>query len=284
MHLKQLQEKQIGKLLNSSELFIMYSKMFQCEGMIICCIQGPHLCQKNFSVRWFCNADVEQRALNILPNLKFCGRVGYQVLVTSLVDSLLGPKLAFFAYIATELEPFLTEFHTDLPMAPFLYTGLSDILKTFMSMFLNEEVMLTIDVTEKENLKFSKHVSLGYSTCAALHNANASQLQLEFFKEGCHHFLQTCTKILEKAPMKYKLCKGVSFCDPTLISKSWNLLKKRLDSFWSTLLSGFSVPDLLYFVKKVLHGNASVERRFSVNKELVVENQAQKFLVAQRQV
>ncbi|KAJ8887333.1 hypothetical protein PR048_013548 [Dryococelus australis] len=69
--------------------------------------------------------------------------------------------------------------------------------------------------------------------------------------------------------------------------KKYSLKQERLDNFWSTLLSGFSVPDLLNFVKKVLilsHGNASVERGFSVNKELVVENQAQKSLVAQRQV
>ncbi|KAJ8892936.1 hypothetical protein PR048_005517 [Dryococelus australis] len=69
--------------------------------------------------------------------------------------------------------------------------------------------------------------------------------------------------------------------------KKYSRKQQRLDNFWSTLLSGFSVPDLLNFVKKVLilsHGNASVERGFSVNKELVVENQAQKALVAQRQV
>ncbi|KAJ8878478.1 hypothetical protein PR048_019056 [Dryococelus australis] len=202
-------------------------------------------------------------------------------------------------------------------MAPFLYTELSDILKTLMSMFVKEEVMLScqqvtaIDAAKKENLKFSKQVSLGYSTRAALHNANASQLQYECCKKDCLHFLQTlCTKIL-----------GISFCDPTLISKSVSISLKRLraaleirlkeisekfdspvimksvkkysrnqgrlDIFWSTLLLGFSVPDLLNFVKKVLilsHGNDLVERGFSVNKELVVENDAQKSLVAQRQV
>ncbi|KAJ8876963.1 hypothetical protein PR048_021415 [Dryococelus australis] len=85
-----------------------------------------------------------QRALNILPNLKkFVEGVkndkkeinsfSYQVLITALGDSLLGTKPAFFTYIATELEPFLTEFQTDHPMAPFLYIELSDILKTLMS-------------------------------------------------------------------------------------------------------------------------------------------------------
>jgi len=44
---------------------------------------------------------------------------------------------------------------------------------------------------------------------------------------------------------------------------------------------------LLSFLKNVLilsHGNAFVERRFSINKEVIVENQLAKSLVAQRQI
>jgi len=44
---------------------------------------------------------------------------------------------------------------------------------------------------------------------------------------------------------------------------------------------------LLSFLKKVLilsHGNAFVERGFSINKEVIVENQLAKSLVAQRQI
>lgn len=44
---------------------------------------------------------------------------------------------------------------------------------------------------------------------------------------------------------------------------------------------------LLNFLKKILilsHGNAFVERGFSINKEVIVENQLAKSLVAQRQV
>ncbi|KAJ8875524.1 hypothetical protein PR048_023419 [Dryococelus australis] len=177
---------------------------------------------------------------------------------------------------------------------------------------LSCQQVTAIDVAKKKNLKFSKHVSLGYSTRAALQDANASQLQLECFN-------------LEKGPLKNKPCKGLSFCDPTLISKlfetslgslevfqegNWlsgneanrverdfrivcaspagmESVKKKAGQFLEYAFSGFSVPDLLNFVKKVLilsHGNFSVQRGFSVNKELIVENQAQKSIVTQRQV
>lgn len=62
----------------------------------------------------------------------------------------------------------------------------------------------------------------------------------------------------------------------------------RVDHFWRTLLVANHCSDLFCnFLKKVLilsHGNADIERGFSINKEAIVENQLNESLIAQRQV
>ena len=64
--------------------------------------------------------------------------------------------------------------------------------------------------------------------------------------------------------------------------------KDRLDSFWYGVLANNSSYGLVWRVAKTLlllsHGQASVERGFSVNKELSTVNMAQKTLVAQRHI
>lgn len=64
--------------------------------------------------------------------------------------------------------------------------------------------------------------------------------------------------------------------------------KDRLDEFLMDLFSNLEGKDLLLiFVTKVLtmfHGNASVERSFSVNKKCLVENLEETSLIAQRAV
>ncbi|XP_046596578.1 uncharacterized protein LOC124294615 isoform X1 [Neodiprion lecontei] len=61
---------------------------------------------------------------------------------------------------------------------------------------------------------------------------------------------------------------------------------ERLDHFWKNMaVSNNLSSEFMSFVKKLFvmsHGNASVERGFSVNGECLVENQSEKSLVAQR--
>jgi len=62
----------------------------------------------------------------------------------------------------------------------------------------------------------------------------------------------------------------------------------RLDAFYHKLIGGKAeYADLFAVVKFVMilsHGNASVESGFSVNEDLLVENQHEESLVAQRQI
>lgn len=66
---------------------------------------------------------------------------------------------------------------------------------------------------------------------------------------------------------------------------SFNSSTQRVDEFFSTLMAGDTYAKLLDTVKLVLvlsHGQASVERGFSVNKEVEVEHMKAESLVAQR--
>lgn len=70
--------------------------------------------------------------------------------------------------------------------------------------------------------------------------------------------------------------------------RSFKRTSMRLDHFWMKLLSAHgseNYRNLLLFVKKILilsHGNAALERGFSVNKECLIDNLLEKSLVAQR--
>ena len=60
----------------------------------------------------------------------------------------------------------------------------------------------------------------------------------------------------------------------------------RLDTYYQSLLDGKGdYKNLWYVIRKLLlisHGQASVERGFSVNKEVMVDNLSQRSLIAQR--
>lgn len=63
----------------------------------------------------------------------------------------------------------------------------------------------------------------------------------------------------------------------------------RLDEFWLDVITRApsEMPNLINFVKKMLilsHGNATLERGFSINKECMVVNQIETSLIAQRTV
>ena len=69
---------------------------------------------------------------------------------------------------------------------------------------------------------------------------------------------------------------------------SFDRKTERLDHFWRNIWMGNNSSEVLIsFLKKVFlisHGNAFVERGFSINKEFIVENQKPKSLVALRRV
>ena len=68
---------------------------------------------------------------------------------------------------------------------------------------------------------------------------------------------------------------------------SFNEKETRLDKFLLKHMNDVEHPALLELTRLLLvlsHGQASVQRRFSVNREIVVENQSEENLIAQRMI
>lgn len=82
------------------------------------------------AVRWVENFSVAERALKIIPRVcKYIENVkegktpecnSFKIVCSALDDQLLPAKLAFFQTIASDVEPFLTQFQSNSPLAPLL--------------------------------------------------------------------------------------------------------------------------------------------------------------------
>ncbi|XP_063245001.1 uncharacterized protein LOC134546246 [Bacillus rossius redtenbacheri] len=311
------------------------------------------------SIRWIENGKVARRAMEILPLVeKYVNIVkttakepscnSFSVVCKALQDKLLQAKIAFFEALASDVEPFLVEFQSDSPMAPFLFDSLTFIVMTAMKRIVKTEIiektpLHKIDVFKQNadktfvNLKDVKHVELGYSTRAALRKCkNASEKDILIFRKECRNVLQFfVSNLLLKSPLKYSLTKALTFLNPYHISskdscvkqlttaldhlltanllpastveradreyrflcsqsnvieemKTYSKSETRLDTFWVQLIEGKKEYENLFKVVKLLlilsHGSANIERGFSVNKEILVENLKEPSLIAQRRI
>lgn len=305
------------------------------------------------AIRWLENVRVVDRACAILLNLrKYTDKVvkekkvpkcaSYEIVSNALTDKLLSARLAFFRTLASDVEPFLTDFQSDDPLAPFLYERIVALLKTVMVRFvrpdiLNEMQLSKIDLDNKDHVLGAKYINLGYATEAALRQTKqVSDFEVLQFREQCRKCIKIfVNKIMDRSPIKFPLVRAISCMDPAiairngvadkrlqlaleiyvehgLISgtgadkidreykklrdnsafkvqvENFNQSKIRLDHFWVNLIKNCGPSDysnLLHFVELVMtlsHGNAAVERGFSINKECLVENQKEKSLIAQR--
>lgn len=310
----------------------------------------PH---KFCTIRWLENAPVANRAASILPHVKkYVEKVteskkqpncsSFKIVANAVRDELLPAKLAFFEALALDVEPFMREFQSDSPLAPFLYTALSTLVRHTMTRVLKEEVLgdeagiHDVDIKNKENLRTAKQIELGYSTTRALSKCRVSEKNVLIFRQECRTCLQLFVqKILDRSPLKYPLTRALLCLNPAVIAsasggkthlkcaleimvdanliegskadrvdreysalcnvelvkdkmRQYSRKEQRLDNFWMELLEGRSDCDNLRdFVQTLLiisHGNAAVERGFSVNKEVIVTNQKEGSLIAQRQI
>jgi len=105
------------------------------------CEQFP----KKFCIhKWLENVPVCERAIDFLQPLKqYVDAVkakkcidpktkSYSIVSEAVKDTLIQAKLAFFKSVANQLQPFLTSYQTDIPMIPFMYNDLNNLLKSMM--------------------------------------------------------------------------------------------------------------------------------------------------------
>lgn len=133
------------------------------------------------AVRWIESGHVAERAILILPCVKQYtdaiakdkkepGCTSFVVVKEKLNDKLFPAKLAFFRSMCSLFEPFLTEFQTDAPMAPFLYNDLKSLIMTLLERVVSPDHLTSVkskiekvDLSPK-NLILSKHLDLGFAT------------------------------------------------------------------------------------------------------------------------
>ena len=278
----------------------------------------------------------------------------FQVIKEAVDDKLILAKLQYFKCIASQLQPFLTNYQTDKPIVCFLATDLSTVLRDLMRRFIKDDVLskttkveklMLVDVEDKSNHKSYKKIDVGFFTENALKDACAkaqkegssiSDKQLMAFRLECKSFLiAILKKLVLKCPLSYSLVRNMVALDPrematnpnscrekfkkiqtvlinsnkvrdencdNVLQQDSNFLDRvpvissdifssfnpnvhRVDEFFSTYMSGENYVALFDIVKILLmlsHGQASVERGFSVNKEIEVKNLHEHSLVAQR--
>ncbi|CAH0549771.1 unnamed protein product [Brassicogethes aeneus] len=304
------------------------------------------------SIRWLENAPVAQRTSVILQAIKkysesFANRPknehpkckSFEILQKLVNDELLPAKLAFFEMFAREIEPFLNEFQSDKPLAPFLHTALTEIVHNAMTRIIKKEVLdstpiKNIDINNSKNLKFTKDVEVGFGARKLLKSKTLSQKDIILFQQDCMKCIQKfISKLFDRSPLKYPLTQAITCINPDIVEiggekrlkkaleifveknllipsmaesvtreysrfiristvknemKNYSRKETRLDHLWMKILGSMDeFQNLKIFVKMILilsHGNAAVERGFSVNKECLVENQKEASLIAQRHV
>ncbi|XP_070386042.1 uncharacterized protein [Dermacentor albipictus] len=172
------------------------------------------------------------------------------------------------------------------------------------------------------NHRALEKVDIGYAAEQILKNSKVSAKDAFAFKMECKQFLvSVCKKVLEKSPLRFRLVRGHSSLDPRQMCTKLNqclaglkhvlntlIAAKRLsDRQWDSVLSEYSemlqmekhtlrlfeksdrldifffrTPEVVQLLLVLSHSQATVERGFSVNRQLCVENLKSLSYVSQR--
>lgn len=199
-------------------------------------ITGSSLFPLKFcAIRWLENESVVERAMTLLPKIEMYVEAvkqspkepkcqSFRTIEECLKSKLLKAQLVFFQGVSAQISPFLREFQSDEPLAPFLYSALTNLVHSLLSQIVKSDVMdktplAKIDLKKKENLLDAKSINLGFGTKSAIRQcANVSTTEMRLFRDNCRQCLITIIEhVLVKSPLKFKLTKGLSFLDPKVV-------------------------------------------------------------------
>ena len=137
-------------------------------------------------------------------------------------DKLAAAKISFFALVASVCKPFLKQYQTAQPLAPFMYDDLEleHLLRQLMKRFLKKSLLkeadsvarlMKIDVTAKENRCSHKEVDIGVGATKVLSQASVSELDRMTFRMQCiDFFAATVAKVIERCPLKHGIVRSIS--------------------------------------------------------------------------
>ncbi|KAG1686949.1 Telomere-associated protein RIF1 [Nymphon striatum] len=167
----------------------------------------------------------------------------------------------------------------------------------------NNEKLIKIDVSDKNLQVNYKKIDIGYAS-EKLKNVKPSEREILEFRMECKACLvDLLKKLLEKCPATYSLVRHLSCLNPVNMASDKEVCSAKFKKVLMLLLSsgrisekdcdpllqeyGLFLDNIPVVVKLILvmsHGQASVERGFSINKEIEVENMKEHTLVARRMV
>ncbi|TKS80447.1 hypothetical protein D9C73_013320 [Collichthys lucidus] len=259
--------------------------------------------------RWLENLPVVQRALEVWPFLQLYadavkkkelpnpGTGSFETIEAAQKDRLILAKLQFFATIARTFQPFLKRYQTDEPAMPFLASDLAELMKSLLRRFVKREVLQDItklqltklDLSEKKNLLLPQKVDIGLGAEKALKESAVSDLRVLEFRSDCMQGLTNIVrKVQEKSPLKYTTVRQMACLDPSNMFRDPDRCKEQMKGLVQTFLQTKQLSGEAWaFCQKLLllsHGQASVERGFSVNKEVETDNMHEETMVAHRLV
>jgi len=113
----------------------------------------------------------------------------------------------------------MTEFQSDWPLVPFLYTSLKKLVIDIMERFvLSSKVSLLVDLNNDENLLPVNKIKVGIAIKAELAKCEkASSLEIHAFKKQCRDAMTTLVKrMIDGAPLNLKISKYLTCLDPNI--------------------------------------------------------------------
>ena len=139
----------------------------------------------------------------------------YTTLKEAASDKLMIPKLQFFTYVASALEPFLQFYQTDAPMIPFMYFDIKNLVTNILKLFEKVEVIkgcktasdsLEIELSIEENLLKVNQISVGFVTEKSLSDLMKKELvdakKVNVFMKKCKFLVSMLQKIFERSPLR----------------------------------------------------------------------------------
>ncbi|CAH3185153.1 unnamed protein product [Porites lobata] len=241
--------------------------------------------------RWLENLTVANKSITLLPYIKeYCNQAalnktepkehaGYQSVKKAInEDKLLKAKHLFWISLAQDFQPFLKMYQTEKPMVPFLASDLQNLLRSVMNRFIKENVLSSAN-SFTQVAKVDVSLDKNKKTC--------KELDIAFLSS-------TAGKLLEKCPLKFPIVRFLRSLDPQEVHdnpkvlegfQSYSVCEDRVDSFLASHLKSSKYQKLWNLVKCLLvlsHGQAGVERGFSVNKEAMQYHFKERSVVALR--
>ncbi|ROI16565.1 hypothetical protein DPX16_22542 [Anabarilius grahami] len=266
--------------------------------------------------RWLENLPAVERAIEIWPYIVTCvdqvkakklpnpRSSSYDTIAEARMDHFILAKLHFFMSVSRSFQPFLTKYQTDAPMIPFHGRDLEDLIRSLLRRFIKRDVqvdvspvkLVKLDVTDQKIWVSPKQVDIGMGATAALKGMSGSQSGgsehevLLFMRHSQSALSKICQNLLLKCPLKYPSVRNMMCLDPQNMHKEPDMCLQKIKALIMKFvqdkkLSGGVTAELWSFVEKLLllsHGQATVERGFSINKEVEMCNMNEDTIVSQR--